>query len=177
TSPAARSTSGARAITTRNGTRRPRASRGRGRSRSPAEPPVELRVEAARRDELVVPAALDDAATVDDEDDIGVADRREPVRDDHAGPGGQERAQRLLDGQLGARVDVRGRLVEDEDARIREQRARDGDELPLPLAERPAARRERRLVAFRQGGDEVVRLRGARRGLDLGAARVGAAEG
>src|SRR3954470_17340761 len=42
---------------------------------------VELGVEAARSDELLMCAPLHDAPVVDDEDLIRLADRRQPVRD------------------------------------------------------------------------------------------------
>ena len=38
----------------------------------------------------------------------------------------------LLDERLALAVEARGRLVQDEDARVREDRARDRDALPLP---------------------------------------------
>ena len=49
------------------------------------------------------------------------------------------RRSAALDPPLGADVDRRGRLVEDEDARIGEQRARERDELPLAEREPDAA--------------------------------------
>ena len=42
----------------------------------------QLRVEPVSRDQLVVRAALDDAPLVQDEDEVGFLDRRQPVRDD-----------------------------------------------------------------------------------------------
>ena len=43
---------------------------------------VERAVAAAEREELLVRAALDDLAVLEDEDLIGAADRRQAVRDD-----------------------------------------------------------------------------------------------
>ena len=48
-------------------------------------------------------------------------------------------AQRALDLLLGRGVDRRGRVVEDEDPRVGEQRARDRDPLALAAAERQPA--------------------------------------
>jgi hypothetical protein len=73
------------------------------------------------------------------DDQVGVADRREAVRDHEGGAAGEERPQRLLDLALGADVDRRGGLVEDQDARVGEQRPRERDE--LALAEREAVPR------------------------------------
>ena len=41
---------------------------------------VQTRVQASLGEELLVCTTLDDRAVVDGEDDIGISDRREPVR-------------------------------------------------------------------------------------------------
>ena len=78
-----------------------------------------------------------------------------------------------LDRGLGACVDRRGRVVEDQDPRVGEERAGDRDPLALAARERQAALADQRLVAVGEALDEAVRLRAARRGLDLLARRVG----
>ena len=65
-------------------------------------------------------------------------------------------------------VDRRRRLVEDEDARIGEERARERDELPLAERELEAALADLGVVAVRQLGDEAVGADSRRGGLDLG---------
>jgi hypothetical protein len=57
------------------------------------------------------------------DDQAGVADRREAVGDDDRGAAGEQAAQALLDAVLGVDVDVGGRLVEDQDPGIGDQRA------------------------------------------------------
>ena len=47
-----------------------------------------------------VRAALDDAAAVEDEDEVGVNDRGEPVRDDEHGPAGKQPIDGFLDETL-----------------------------------------------------------------------------
>src|SRR5439155_3816022 len=76
---------------------------------------VERRVAAAPPNQLVVRALFDELAVLEDDDPIGVANGREPMRDDECGPAGEQRPQRLLDLPFGPDVDGRGRLVEDED--------------------------------------------------------------
>ena len=88
------------------------------------------------REQLRVRALLDDLAVLHHEDEIGVADRREPVRDHEARAALAQRRHRALDQHFGARVDRRRRLVEDQDRRIREERARDRDQLLLAGADR-----------------------------------------
>ena len=60
---------------------------------------VELGVEPAGGEQLVVAAPLDDAAVVDDEDLVGLAHRRQPVGDHERGAAGQRRRQRPLHGR------------------------------------------------------------------------------
>src|SRR5262245_647792 len=49
--------------------------------------PVHVGVRSAGTDEQVVRAALDDAAVLQDQDQVCVPDRRDAVRNDHAGAG------------------------------------------------------------------------------------------
>ena len=63
---------------------------------------VEPRVEAASREQLVVEPALDDAASIHHEDEVGAKDRAQPVGYDEARPPGEQGRQRLLDQRLRA---------------------------------------------------------------------------
>ena len=89
---------------------------------SSAPPPselgaVEVGVEAAGGEQLGVRAALDDPAVVDDEDLVGVADGRQPVRDDDRRTSGQSGREGPLHRDLRLGVEVGRRLVEDDDPR------------------------------------------------------------
>ena len=86
------------------------------------------------------------------------------------------RRRPLLDAHLGVQVDVRGGLVEHEDPRVGDHRARERDELALSGGERDAALADLGVVAVLERRDEVVRADRARRRLDLCGARVGPAE-
>src|SRR5690606_36078842 len=118
-------------------------------------------VEASRRDQLLVRAALDDLATDDDEDLVRLTDRAETVGDHEARTALHEPQHRLLDVPLRPRVDAAGRLVEDEDGRVAEDGARDREQLALALAEVAAALLQRRVVALGELHDEGIRLRHA----------------
>src|SRR5258705_149661 len=78
-----------------------------------------------------------------------------------------EPPERMLDLALGADVDRARRLVEDEDARVREQRAGEGDELALAEREAEASLAELGFVAVLEAGDEFVGANGACRRGDL----------
>src|SRR5690606_37693360 len=92
---------------------------------------VEAAVEPAVAQQLVVRAALDDAALVHDEDLVRALDGGEAVRDDEGGAAAAERAQPVADEGLALGVEAGGGLVEDEDARVGDDGARDGDALAL----------------------------------------------
>ncbi len=92
---------------------------------------VERGVGAAGSDQLVVRALLRDAAVVEHDDVACLADRRQAVRDDDRRPACEQPAQPLLDPPLGVEVHVGSRLVEDQDSRVGDQRARERHELAL----------------------------------------------
>ena len=68
---------------------------------------------------------------------------------------------------LGARVDVARRLVQDQDTRVGEQHAREGDELALAGRQSRSALLHHRVVPVGQFHDELVRVHGLRRRLDF----------
>src|SRR4051795_4832308 len=69
-------------------------------------------------DELVVRAVLDQPSAFDGDDAVGMAYRREPVRDDQHRPAGGNLAHVALDDVLALVVQRAGGLVEDQDAGI-----------------------------------------------------------
>src|SRR4029078_7175100 len=107
--------------------------------------------------------------------DRGAArDRRQAVRDDERRAAGQELAERPLDPALCSDVDRRGRLVEDQDPRVGEERTGKGGELAWPEGEPRPALPEVGVVALRQLLDERVDADGASGALDLVARCVAA---
>ena len=67
---------------------------------------VERRVEAAGAEQLVVGALLDDAPVLEDDDHVGVADRRQAVGDHEGGAAVEQPPERPLDRAFGADVDA-----------------------------------------------------------------------
>ncbi len=138
---------------------------------------VERRVEPSRLHELVVRALLDDLSVLEHDDQVGVADRRESVRDDERGAVGEQQPQGRVDLSFGADVDRRGRLVEDQDSRICQERPRERDELSLAEREAGSAFLQLRLVTVLELLDEVVGADGLRRIDDSCERGAGLAEG
>ena len=122
-----------------------------------------LRVSTAARQQLVVRATLDDAAGIHDKDLVRVHHGRQPVSDDERGTPFRYLLEFRLDRLLGGRIERRSRLIENQDARILEDRARDRHALLLAARELQAALADAGLVTLRQGFDEFVDVRGLRR--------------
>ncbi len=120
---------------------------------------VEAGVDTTEADQFRVVPALDDASSVDDDDLVGGLRRGEAVRDGNRGATPRQRVEGALEPHLGARVDGRGRLVEDEQVRVGEVGAREGDELAFTGGERLAALADVRGEAERQRGDPSRRGR------------------
>ncbi len=104
-------------------------------------------VMAVMGEQLAVIALLDDAAVLEHDQPIHLRDGREPVRDGDHGLAFHQRAEARLDRGFHFAVERRGRFVEDEDRRVLENDARDGDALALAAGELDAALADMGLVA------------------------------
>ncbi len=89
-------------------------------------------VQRAARLQFLVRALGDKPALVEHRDPVGEPQRRAPVRDQQRGPARHDPVQGLVDLGLHPRVDRRGCVVENQDARVGEQGA--GERHPLPLS-------------------------------------------
>ena len=78
-------------------------------------------------------AAFDNDAFFQNKDRLRIAHGGQAVRDDKHRASFHQRVHAALDQAFRARIDRAGRFVENEHRRPRDGRARDGDELPLPL--------------------------------------------
>ena len=112
-----------------------------------------------------MPAVLDDLAALDHQDAVGMHDGVQPVRDDDGGAVLAEMLDRLLHLALGFGIERGGRLVEQDDRRVLEQGARNGDALALAAGQLRAVLADRRVVAEREAHDEIMRA-GRLRGID-----------
>ncbi len=79
-------------------------------------------VKAFLLQQAVVRAALDDLAVVDHQHLVGIADGGKPVGDHEAGAAFHQAQQGFLQVFLGARIDVAGGLVQDQDIRVGQDR-------------------------------------------------------
>src|SRR5580658_4363825 len=141
--------------------------RGQGRMRAPGAlssagfmearlQPVEARIAAAGADQLVMVAVLDEAAALDGDDAVGVAHARQAIGDDEHGAALGDAFHVLLDDALALVVERARRLVEDQDPRIGDEGAGDGDALALAARKARAALAHHGVVALRQLEDELM---------------------
>jgi len=130
-------------------------------------------VRPAARHQLVVTAFFDDPRVLDHDDPVGVAHGAQAMGDDDRRAALHQARERGLHGGFALGVEVRRRLVEDQHARVRDDRARERDPLLLPARELRAALADRGVVAIGEARDEVVRERVLRGGFDLGLRRHG----
>ena len=84
-------------------------------------------------------AFLDDVALVHDDQPVHRRDGRQPVRDGDHGLAFHQPVEVLLDRRLDLRIERRRRLVEDQDRRVLQHDAGDGDALPLAAGQLHAA--------------------------------------
>src|SRR5579863_1440239 len=116
---------------------------------------VEAVVDAALGEQFLMGALFAEAAFVEDEDAVGVLNGAETMRDDERCAADEQTVERFADQEFGLRVNAGSCFVENEEARIVCEGAREIDELPLADAERGAAFVDGGGDAFGQRGDEV----------------------
>src|SRR6266536_329709 len=92
---------------------------------------MQLRVPAAPAHQFIMGPVLDDTAALDRDDAVGATYGREPVCDHKHGTPFDDAAHVVLDDPLALVIERARRLVEDQDARVRDQRPGDGDALAL----------------------------------------------
>ena len=92
---------------------------------------IEALVERLARVKFLVCPARSNLACVEYQNTIRVLDRTEAVSDDQHGAAFGESLECGLDRVLTLRIECRGRLIEDNDWRVFEESARDGNPLAL----------------------------------------------
>ena len=138
----------------------------------------ELCVEPVLGKKESVETLFGDATLVENNDMVGVANRRETVSDHQSGAPLGEMGERLMDQLFIDGVEMRCGLVKDEDGSIFEQRPGNGESLPLSAGKLNATLADHGIVGKRQLGDELVRVSALRGFLDgfIGGLRLGQAQ-
>src|SRR5690606_41874 len=120
---------------------------------------VEPAVEAADGHQLVMVATLHDATLVHHQDLVRTRDRRQAVREHERRAAAAQLAETIADQRLALAVEGGRRLIEDEDARVGQDRTCDRDPLPLTARQLHASLAHDRVVAVLEAADELVAVR------------------
>ena len=97
----------------------------------PALEAIQRRVAPAGPDQFVVAAVLDEASAVDGDDAVGIAHGRQTVRDDDDGSPFGDMLHFLFDDVFALVIEGAGRLVQNQDARVGDESAGNGNTLAL----------------------------------------------
>src|SRR5262245_34914735 len=118
---------------------------------------VDRGIAPARPDQIVMAAVLDQPAAFNGNDAIGGAHGRQAMRNDEDRASLGDALHVLLNHPLAFIIEGARRLVEDQDARIHDERARYGDALALAAGKGGAALADNGVIALGQFQNEVVR--------------------
>src|SRR5919201_3392490 len=118
---------------------------------------IDRGVAPAGPDQFVVAAVLDQPAAFDGHDAVGRPYGRQAMRDDKDRAPLGDPLHVLLDHPLAFVIEGARCLVEDQDAGIGDERARDGDALTLPAGQAATALADDGVIALGQLQNEVVR--------------------
>ena len=124
-------------------------------------------VDASLGQKLVVRAGLDDLSLLQDHDPVGAAHRRETMGDDEGRSAFGETLDRFQKQTFRSRVESARRFVQEQDGRVLQERAGDGEALAFASGESCAALANDCLVALRQALDKSVRIGNAGRCFNL----------
>ena len=119
-------------------------------------------------------AAFHHAAVVEHDDVIGFPHGRQPVCDDQRGAFLHQALERAAHQRLVDRVEMRRRLVQNENGCVFQERPRDRDALTLAAGKVDAALAHHGLQAVGQGRDKIAERRARNRILDIRRGRIGA---
>ena len=137
---------------------------------------VEPVIDAAHSQQFLVRALLAQTALVEDDDAVGVLDGAKSMRDDHRRAAGKKPVERRANLQLGLGVHAGGGFIENQEARIMRQRAREADQLALADGKSCAALGDLRFHAAGKPGDERAKPHFLQRGIYGSAADVRGAQ-
>src|SRR5215469_6509797 len=117
---------------------------------------VQRRIAAACLDQVIMGAVLSQAAAVDRDEAVAMPHGRQPMRNDEDGAALGKSRHVLLDDPLALIVERTRRLVEDQDARVGNDRARNGETLALTARQAGAALAHNGVVTIGELKDQIM---------------------
>ena len=100
--------------------------------------------------------ALNDLAVLKHDDLVRTLDGRQSMRDNKRGTSSTKRPQTILNHRFALAVKTGGSLVQNQEARIRQNRTGNGDTLTLPPRQLDATLTDDRVISVRETMDELV---------------------
>lgn len=123
---------------------------------------IEVGVEPVLGEQILMLSLLNDVTVFHDQDDVGIANGGQSVCHDKACATVHHAGKRILDFQLGARINGGGSLIQNEHWRQTQHHAGDAKQLLLSLGQTSPALVYDGVVSLRQATDKAVRMRGSR---------------
>src|SRR5262245_61331023 len=112
-------------------------------------------------------SSFDDFTCFEDENLIGALDRRKAMGDHERRPAFAQSLETVLNHGFTFAVEARRRFIENQNLRVCQDRARDGDPLALTTGEADAALANDGVVVFFEGLDKLVAMGDSTDGDDL----------
>src|SRR6266498_4962168 len=122
----------------------------------PCLEPIEGCISATGFDQLVVRTILDQAASLDGDDAVRHPQGGEPMCDDEHRSAARDLRHTLLNNSLALVIERARRLIENENARVGNQRAGDGKALPLAPGQAAAPLTNNRVIALGEFENKVM---------------------
>jgi hypothetical protein len=119
---------------------------------------MQPRIITAERQQFGMTPLFDDPPILQHQDAIRALDGRKPMRDDQRGAPRHQRLERGLDMTLSLGVERRGRLIQNQNRRVLEHGARNGQTLTLTTREQYAMVADQSIEALGQRLDEFERM-------------------
>src|SRR5581483_10965078 len=119
---------------------------------------VELPIDAALRQQLLVRAALPQPSFMHHQNPVGALNRRKPVGHNDRRTAGDDAAESFAHAELSLRIDAGRRLVQDQKLRVVGQRPGEINELLLPRGKGAAALADLLVKSRGQRADEVGQI-------------------
>ena len=135
-----------------------------------------MRVSAPARQEFKVGTLFNDPAAVDDHNTVGEARGRQAMSNDQGCTSCGGPLQRFNNGLFRSGIQAARRLIKNQNGRVAQNRARDGDPLFLSPGEAATSLRHESLVAFRESRNKLVGIGRYRGGNDRLVAGIGTAK-
>src|ERR1700757_1390301 len=118
---------------------------------------MELRITSVAMDQLIMCSVLDDATPFNCDNAISIANSRQPVSNNKHTSATRNLLHVLLNDALAFIIESAGRFIKNQNTRIRNERAGNGNALTLATREAVAPFADHRVITFREFQNKFMR--------------------